>query len=62
MSLHSLYAKANNKYIKDYDKNKELWYIWFWDATNLYGDAMSQKHAVNNFEWIKDTSQWMIIS
>ena len=55
---HSIfrYAKANNKYMKDYDKNKEL-FIQYQDVNNLYGQAMSQKFPVNNFEWIKDTSQ-----
>ena len=57
---HSIYqyAIANNKYMKDYDKNKELSYIQYWDVNNLYGWAMSQKLPVNNFEWIKDTSQF----
>ena len=50
------YAKANNKYMKDYDKNKELSYIQYWDVNNLYGSAMSQKLPENNFDWIKDTS------
>ena len=30
------YAKANNKYMKDYDKNKELPCIQYWDVNNLY--------------------------
>ena len=51
------YAKANNKYIKDCDKNRESSYIQYWDVNNLYFWAMSQKLPVNNFEWIKDTSQ-----
>ena len=31
------YAKANNKYMKNYYKNKELLYILYLDANNLYG-------------------------
>ena len=52
------YAKANNKYIKDYDKNKEPSYLSYWDVNNLYGWAMSQKLPGNNFEWIEETSQF----
>ena len=36
---HSIYgySKANSKYTKDYDKNKEASYIRYWDLNNLYG-------------------------
>ena len=52
------YSKANNKYMKDYDKNKESSYLKYWDVDNLYCWAMSQKLPVNKFEWIEDTSQF----
>ena len=59
---HSIrrYAKANNKYMKDYDKNKELSHVRYWNINNSYVGAMSQTLLVNNFEWIKDTSQFNI--
>ena len=55
---HSIYgyAKSNNKYMKDYNKNKESSYIQYWNVNNLYTRAMLQKPPVNNFEWIIDTS------
>ena len=51
------YAKANNKYIKDYDKNKESSYLQYLDVNDLYDCAMLQKLPVNNFEWIEGNSQ-----
>ena len=53
--LCNSYAKANNKYMKDYDKNKELSYLKYWDVSKF---AMSQKLPVNNFERIEATSQF----
>ena len=31
------YAKANNKYMKNYDKNKETLYLKYWDINDVYG-------------------------
>ena len=57
---HSVFqdAEANNKYMGDYDKNKESLYLKSLDVNRLYGCAMSQKSPVNNFEWIEDTFQF----
>ena len=55
-SIHR-HAKANNKYMKNYDESKKSSYIQYLDANNLYGWAMSQKLTVNDFKWIEDTSK-----
>ena len=52
------YAKGNNKYMKDYDKNKESSYNQYWGVNKSYGSEISQKLPINNFEWIKYTSQF----
>ena len=44
--------------MKDYDKNKEFPYLQYWNVNNLSNWTLSQKLPVNNFVWIKDTSQF----
>ena len=51
------YAKANNKYVKNYDKDEESSYIQDLDTNNLYAWAMSQKLPVNGFKWVKNVSK-----
>ena len=50
------YAKANNKYMNDYNKNKESSYIQYLDANNLYGMAMLEKLPIKGFKWMVDIS------
>ena len=48
------YAKANNKYMKNYDKNIESSYLNYLWTNNLYGCRMSKKLPANVFKWIKN--------
>ena len=47
------YAKANNKYMKNYNKDVVSSYLMCLDANNLYGWAMCKKLPVGNFQWAK---------
>ena len=52
------HAKANNKYMKNYDKNIEPSYLTYLNANNFYRWAMSQKLPVNGFRWVNDVSRF----
>ena len=50
------YAKANNKYMKNYDKNKESSFLIYGNANNLLGGSMCKKLPVGDFKWVDDLS------
>ena len=52
------YAKANSKYMNNFDKKMDSSYIEYFDANNLYGWTMSQKLPINAFEWVKNLSKF----
>ena len=52
--ISNRYGKANNKYMKDYNKKEASKYLMYVDANNLYGCAMSQKLPVHSFNWLTD--------
>ena len=52
------YSKANNKYMKDFDQNKESASIQCFDAYSLYGWTMSQSLPVSDFKWLKNKSKF----
>ena len=48
------YVKANNKYMKNYNKKIKSSYLEYLDTNNLYGWAMSQKLPANDFKWVEE--------
>ena len=48
--------KLYNKYMEDYDKNREFPYLKYWNVNKLYGWAMSQKLPVNGSKWVENKS------
>ena len=52
--ISNRYGEANNKYMKDFNKNKLFKFLMYLDANNLYGFAMSQKLPTNGFKWLTD--------
>ena len=48
------YGKANNKYMKKYDKKAPSKYIMYLDANNLYGWAVSQYLPTGGFIWLTE--------
>jgi len=45
------YAKANNFYLDDYNKNLPTSFIKYWDCNNLYGYAMAENLPSGNYKW-----------
>ena len=48
------YSKPNNKYLSDYDKNKDSSYLIYLDKNALYSWGMCQPLPTGRFKWLKE--------
>ena len=56
------YAKANNKYMNDYDPKKHSTFISYLDMNNLYGWAVSEYLPYEGFKWLKNVDKFNVMS
>ena len=56
------YAKANNKYMNDYDPEKPSTFITYLDKNNLDGWKMSEYLPYGKFEWVKNVDGFDVMS
>ena len=56
------YAKANSKYLNDYDPKKPSTFISYIDMNNLYGWAMNEYLPYGRFEWSENTDKCDVMS
>ena len=54
------YAKANNKYMSDYDPEKPSAFINYLDKNNLYGWKMREYLPYGKFNWFKNVDELML--
>ena len=56
------YAKANNKYMNDYDPRKPSTFISYLDMNNLYSCAIGEYLPYEEFEWLKNVGDFDVMS
>ena len=56
------YAKANNKYMNDYDPEKPSTVITYLDMNNLYGWSMSEYRPYGELEWVENVDEFDVNS
>ena len=56
------YAKANNKYLNDYNSEEPSTFISYLDKNNLYGWTMSEYLPYGEFNWVKKVDELDVVS
>ena len=56
------YAKANNKYMNDYNSEEPSTFVTYLDKNNLYGWSMSEYLPNEKFEWLENIDEFDVMS
>ena len=56
------YAKANNKYMNDYDPKHLSTFVSYLDINNLYGWVMNEYLPYERFKWLGNVDEFDVMS
>lgn len=56
------YAKANNKYMSDYDPSRPDTYLMYYDINNQYGWSMGQSLPYGGFQWVENFENFNVMT
>ena len=56
------YAKANNKYLNDYNSEEPSTFTSYLDKNNLYGWTVSEYLPYGEFNWVKKVDELDVVS
>ena len=54
------HARANNKYLEDYNPDEPTVYLIYLDAVNLYGKVMADNLPTHGFRWLPK-NDWLLL-
>ena len=56
------YAKANNKYLNDYNSEEPSTFTSYLDKNNLHGWTVSEYLPYGEFNWVKNVDELDVVS
>ena len=56
------YAKANSKYMNDYDSEKPSTFITYLDKNDLFGWSVSEYLPYKKFEWLENIDEFNVMT
>lgn len=56
------YARANNKYMDNFNRDEKSNYIMYLDSNNLYGGSMMENLPIGGYSWVNKAKKPFLFS